>query len=230
MGAIVDAIVVIISSSIGLLFKKGIPSHLHERVMEGIGLAVLAIAIPGIIKGQNTIVMILSLIIGIIIGELINLEKRITDFALFLEMKFAKKKKATEKSDRDWVQAFISASLITCVGSMTVIGSLESGLTGNNTTLYSKSIIDGIATFLLATSMGPGVILSFITILVVEGLLILFANMLSVFMPVEVIAEMSCVGSIILIGLGLNILKVTELKILNFTPAILVPIILMLFM
>ncbi len=229
MGAIINAIVIVIAGGIGLLFKKGIPVKIHERVMEGIGLAVIAISIPGILKGENTIVMILSIVIGILMGELIDIDSKVTELAMKIERRLTKNKQQSS-NNINWINAFVSATLITCVGSMSVVGSLESGLTGNNTTLYSKSIIDAITSFLLATSMGPGVMLASVSILIFEGVIILFAKSMSVYMPAEVVAEISCVGSIILLGLGLNILKITELKVLNFTPAILMPIILMIFL
>lgn len=224
MGAVINAMVVAGSGLLGLLLKKGIPYNIHQRLMEAIGLAIIAMGIAGVLQGKNTLVMILSIIIGVFMGELIDIDARVIQFANSLGSKFKRQKQATQI---DWVQGFISGTILTCVGSMSIIGALESGLLGDNTTLYTKSIIDAITSILLASSLGPGVILSAFSVLILEGGLILGASVLSPLLPQPVINEVVCIGAMLLVALGLNILEVTKLKVLNFTPAIFMPIILM---
>ncbi|SEQ19447.1 hypothetical protein SAMN04488558_10667 [Ignavigranum ruoffiae] len=227
MGAVINAIVVTVSGLIGLLLKKGIPYNLHQRLMEAIGLAIMAMGIAGIMQGKNTLVMILSMILGVFIGELLDIDARVIQFANSLGARLVRRNSA---SQIDWVQGFISGTMLTCVGSMSIIGALESGLLGNNTTLYTKSIIDAITSILLASSLGPGVVLSAFSVLILEGGLILGASFLSPLLPQPVISEVVCMGSILLVALGLNILEITKFKVLNFTPAIFMPILLMLWL
>ena len=224
MGAIVNAVSIIICGSLGILFKAGIPERFHERLMQGVALCVITLGINGAIQGKETIIMILSIVVGILIGEGIDFDYHLTKGVQKLE------EKVQHLSNfKDLGQGFISASLIFCVGSMAILGSLESGLTGDNTTLYTKSILDGITSILLGSSLGAGVLLSSIPVLLIQGSLTLFAFVLEPLLPVEVITEVICVGSILLIGLGLNMIGLTKLKILNFTPAIFLPILFMLF-
>lgn len=141
--------------------------------MEAIGLAIMAMGIAGIMQGKNTLVMILSMILGVFIGELLDIDARVIQFANSLGARLVRRNSA---SQIDWVQGFISGTMLTCVGSMSIIGALESGLLGNNTTLYTKSIIDAITSILLASSLGPGVVLSAFSVLILEGGLILGAS------------------------------------------------------
>lgn len=225
MGAIVDAIAVIIAGAIGLIIKEGIPVRVNERLIQAIALCIIAIGISGAIKGQETLVQIISMTLGTVIGEGFDLDQGIQRFSNFLQTKLQKWPELAGIGE-----GFISASMLFCIGSMVIVGSLESGLTGNNTTLYAKAVIDGITALLLASSLGVGVIFGAFPVLIIEGGLTLFAGLLAPLLTPLVINEMIALGSIILIGLGLNMLEVTQLKIMNFVPAMLFPAILMLFM
>lgn len=224
MGAIVNALAIIICGAIGLIFNTGIPERFQERLMQGIALCVLTLGISGAIQGKETIIMIMSIVIGILIGEAFDFDSLLTKSVQKLEAK-------VQHLDqfKNIGQGFISASLFFCVGSMAILGSLESGLTGDNTTLYTKSILDGITSILLASSLGAGVLLSSLPVLLIQGSITLFAFVLEPLLPAAVITEVICVGSILLIGLGLNMIGLTKLKILNFTPAIFLPILFMIF-
>lgn len=224
MGAIVNALAIIVCGTIGMVFNTGISPRFHERLMQGVGLCVMTLGISGVIQGEQTIVMIISVVVGTLIGEGIDFDRLVTRGVKVLEEKVQHLEQFQNLG-----QGFISASLIFCVGSMVILGSLESGLIGDNTTLYTKSILDGITSVLLASSLGAGVILSSIPVLLIQGGLILFATVLEPLLPMPVITEVICVGSILLIGLGTNMLGITQLKILNFTPAIFLPMLLMLF-
>lgn len=227
MGAIVNGIVVMLTGIIGAKIKSAIPEKVNERLMEAIGLSIVVMGISGAVAGQNTLMMILSLVIGTLIGETIDLDARIIQGVNKIEQKYSSRNHSENGS---LAQGFISATMIFCVGSMIIIGSLESGLTGDNSTLYIKSLLDGITGFLLASSLGIGVALSAIPILIIEGGLTLLAVFLAPYLAPDVVTEVISVGSVMLIGLGLNMAGISQFKIMNFAPAILLPPLLMLFM
>lgn len=224
MGAIVNAIVIAVCGIIGVAFKAGIPERFNERVMHGIGLCVVVLGIVGVITMENSIVMIISVLLGAITGEALRLEERLTTGVKKIESKVKHLRGASNLGE-----GFIAATMIFCVGSMAIVGSLESGLLNNHSTLYAKSILDGIVSILLGSSLGAGVILSSIPVLLYEGGIILLATSMAPYLPDVVINEVVVVGSLLLIGLGLNMLNITELKIMNYVPAMLFPILIMQF-
>lgn len=225
MGAIVNSVVVIIGSLIGLVIGHRLSEKLNVALMQGIGLAVLTIGISGAIEGENALVMILSIVLGTLIGEAIDIDDRVNGWVNQLSAKFQK-----DGDSSQLAQGFLSATMMFSIGSMAIVGSLESGLIGDNTTLYTKSVIDGITSILLSSSLGIGVAFSSVPLLIYQGGLTLFARFLAPFLLDAIILEMTSVGSILLIGMGLNILNITEIKIMNMVPAVFIPIILMQFL
>ena len=193
--------------------------------MQGIGLVVITIGISGAVNGVNTLVLILSMVIGIVIGEGLDIHQCIN---LFIEK--ATKRLSGDKDQSEFTQAFMTATMLFCIGSMAIVGSLESGLTGDNATLYTKSVIDGISAVLFSSSLGIGVLFASIPLLLYQGSLIIFAQLLAPILSDAVILEMTTVGSVLLIGMGLNMLDITDFKMMNFIPAIFLPILLMLFL
>jgi len=224
-GVLINTLAVIIGSTVGLLLKKGIPDSIRDIVMKGLALCTIYIGITGSLKGQNTLILILSMAIGAAIGQGLDLDKRLNQFAEKLEEKF---KKNGEQGSV--AEGFVTASLIFCVGAMTIVGSLRAGLMGDYEMLMTKSILDLISSCVFASALGIGVLLSAGFVLVFQGAIVLLAQYVSPFLGDAVIAEMTCAGSILIIGLGLNILGVTQLKIMNYLPAIFMPIILCMFM
>ena len=195
--------------------------------MKGVALCVLYIGIDGMLEGTNAIISILSMACGAIIGTLIDLDKWFNRFADFLQNKLTKKK-GNETSTLS--EAFVSSSLLFCVGAMTIVGSLDAGLRGDNSTLYAKAVLDGISAVFFASSLGWGVLLSAITILIYQGGIVLLAGALQTVLTNEfIIAEMTCVGSLLIIALGLNMLGITKIKVMNYLPAIFFPILFCLF-
>ena len=225
MGAIVNSIVVVITSLIGLLIGQRIPEKMNRAIMQGIGLVVITSGVSGAVNGVNTLVLILSMVIGIVIGEELDIHQRIN---LFIEK--ATKRLSGDKDQSEFTQAFMTATMLFCIGSMAIVGSLESGLTGDNATLYTKSVIDGISAVLFSSSLGIGVLFASIPLLLYQGSLIVFAQLLAPILSDAVILEMTTVGSVLLIGMGLNMLDITDFKMMNFIPAIFLPILLMLFL
>ena len=216
---------VVITSLIGLLIGQRIPEKMNRAIMQGIGLVVITIGVSGAVNGVNTLVLILSMVIGIVIGEGVDIHQRIN---LFIEK--ATKRLSGDKDQSEFTQAFMIATMLFCIGSMAIVGSLESGLTGDNATLFTKSVIDGISAVLFSSSLGIGVLFASIPLLLYQGSLIIFAQLLAPILSDAVILEMTTVGSVLFIGMGLNILDIPDFKMMNFIPAIFLPILLMLFL
>ena len=218
LGVLVNVATVILGSAVGLLLKKGIPERISKAVMTAIGLCTIYIGIDGALQGENTIVLIVSMVLGTIIGTATDIDGKLNKLASFVERKM---KKDNEKSTI--AQGFITGSLLFCVGAMSIVGSLNSGLSGDHTITYTKAILDLISSCMLASTLGIGVMLAAIFVLVYQGGLVLLAELLQgVLTDTALIAEITCAGSVMIIGLGLNITGLSKFKIANFLPALLV--------
>lgn len=229
IGPLVNALAVVAGGFLGMIFKKGLPEKLSETLMKGLGLCTLFIGISGSLKGENTLILILSMVIGIIIGELIGLEEKINLLGDWVEAK-AKSRKKEGETKVTVAEGFVTSSLLFCVGAMAIMGSLSSGIQGDHTILFQKSVLDLVAAVIFASGLGIGVVLSSILLFAYEGTLTLLAGLLVPFLTETVINEMVCVGSVILIGLGMNMLGITKMRVMNMVPAMFLPILLCLFM
>lgn len=226
LGTIVNTIAVIIGAGIGIFFKKGIPEKLSDTMMKGLGLCTLFLGISGSLDGQNSLILIISIVVGALIGEGIDLDARLNQLGNWLENKF----KSKDGSKVSIAEGFVSASLLFCVGAMTIVGSLQSGLQGNHEMLFNKSMLDFVAAIIFASTMGVGVMVSAAFVFVYQGAITMLAQWVAPVLSDVVIAEMNCVGSVIIMGLALNMLGITKLKVMNYVPAIFIPIILCQFM
>lgn len=226
LGTIVNTIAVIIGAAIGMLLKKGIPEKLSDTMMKGLGLCTLYLGISGSLKGENSLILIISIVVGALIGEGIDLDAKLKHFGSWIENKF----KSKESGKVSIAEGFVSASLLFCVGAMAVVGSLQSGLEGNHEMLFNKSMLDGVAAVVFASTMGIGVMLSAAFVFVYQGAITLAAQWIAPLLTDTIIAEMTCVGSVIIIGIALNLIGITKLKVMNYVPAIFVPILLCQFM
>ena len=215
LGVVVNTITVILGSAVGLLFKKGIPDRVSSAIMKGIGLCTFYIGVSGSLKGENTLILIISMVFGIAIGTLIDIDDKINRLGNFVEKKFSKGKETVSIS-----KGFVTASLLFCIGAMTIVGSLNAGLTGDNEMLFTKSMLDFFSSAMLSVSLGIGVLLSSAFVFIFQGAIVLLANFIAPILTDAAIAEMICAGSIMIIGLGLNLLDITKLKIANMLPAI----------
>ena len=218
LGTIVNSIAIIIGSFAGIILKKGIKDEYKNTIMDGIGLSVIIIGIIGGIKAQNIILIIGSIVLGSIIGEIIGVERRLNQLGDNMEKRFG-------KGDSNFSKGFITASLVYCIGAMAIVGSLESGLIGNHETLFAKSVLDGISAIIFASTLGIGVAFSAIPVFLYQGSITLLANVVKDFMTPDVINEMSAVGGILIMAIGINILEIKKIKIGNMLPAIFIPII-----
>ena len=174
---------------------------------------------------KKTVNPILSMVLGVILGELLDLDGRIHALGDWVERRFAKKQSKTSISE-----GFVNASLLFCVGAMAIMGALDSGLTGDHATLYAKSTLDGITSIVYGSTMGAGVALSGVAVFLYQGLITLCASFIAPFLSDVVIAEMKCVGSLLIIGLSFNMLGMTKIKVMNYVPAVFFPILLCTFM
>ncbi|MFA5576125.1 MAG: DUF554 domain-containing protein [Tissierellaceae bacterium] len=217
LGTIVNVAAVIGGSIIGILLKKGIKEKYKDTVMDGIALAVLVIGIMGSIKSENLILVIASIVIGSVVGEIVGIEDKLDGLGNSLQMKFGGR-------DSNFSKGFVTASLVFCVGAMAIVGALESGIQGNHETLFAKSVIDGFSSIIFASTLGIGVAFSSIAILIYQGGITLMANMVKDLLTPEVINEMSAIGSILIMAIGINILGLKKIKVGNMLPAIFIPI------
>lgn len=225
LGVIVNMLAAIVGGTLGTLFKKGIPEKITNGIMIAVGLCVVYIGIDGALKGENTLVLIISMLIGTAIGSLIDIDDKINRLGKWVEGKFNKGEKKVSIAE-----GFVTSTLLFCVGSMTVVGSLNAGLLGDNQMLYTKSLLDLISGTMIAASCGIGVVFSAVPILIFQGGIVLLAELLSGVLTTPAINEMTCVGSVIIIALGLNLVGISKFKVANFMPAIiLAPLVCMLF-
>lgn len=217
-GVLVNVLTVVVGSTVGLLLKKQIPEKLTNAVMTVIGLCTVAIGVTGVIKGQNQLVMIISLVLGTIIGTLVDIDGKLTKIG----DKLQKKKDENEKST--FSQGFVTASLLFCVGAMTIVGSMNAGISGDNQMLYTKSVLDLISSTMLGASLGIGVLFSSTFVLAFQGGLVALSMALGSFLNDFAVAELICAGSVMIIALGLNLIGITKIKVANLLPGlILVP-------
>lgn len=202
----------------GSRLRGGIPEKYKDTIGYALALCVLTIGIQGAIQTENMMLVIVSAVVGSLIGEVLRLEARLDSLGAWVQRRLA-------KDDDGFSQGFISATLLYCVGSMAVVGSIEAGLQNKPDTLLAKAVLDGVSALILSSSMGMGVALSALPLLAYQGGIALLAMLLGNFLPAEAIAEVSATGSLLIIGLGFNMLGFSKARIRvgNMLPAILIP-------
>lgn len=221
-GAVINFFLVIAGSLVGLLFRKGIPDRIKDALMKGMALCVLYIGISGLFENDvKILVIIISFALGAVIGELIDLDRCVNRLGQRLESGLNRNGGSTKISD-----GFVTATLLFCVGAMTVVGSIDSGISGDNATLYSKALIDGISAIAFTSSLGIGVMLSAAPVLIIEGGLTLLAAAVQPVLTGTVITQMSVIGSLLIIAISFNMLEITKIKVMNYLPAIFLPVLL----
>ena len=215
LGVLINVLTVIIGSGVGLLFKKGIPPRVSQAAMVGLGACTLYIGISGSLCGENPLILIASVVLGAIMGTLINIDGAINRLARNVEEKFH-----TEGKKVSIAEGLVSATLLFCVGSMTVTGSLQAGLTGDNSVLITKAMLDLVSAMMLASSLGIGVMLSSVAVFLIQGGLVLLAELIAPVLSPGAINEMTCAGSLLIIMIGTNLMGITKIKVADFLPAI----------
>ncbi|ADQ08200.1 protein of unknown function DUF554 [Caldicellulosiruptor hydrothermalis 108] len=232
LGTIVNALAVIVGSIFGLILKFGIPERFKTTIMQAISLSVIFIGISGVLQGifkvlstgkidrQFIMLMIFSLVIGGLVGEILRIE----DFLEKLGDKIKKSVSKVIKSENSaFTEGFVTASLVFCVGAMAIVGSLEDGLNHNFSILFAKSILDGVTSIIFSATLGIGVMFSSVAVLFYQGSITLLAGLIKPFLTDTVVLQMSMVGSVLIFAIGLNMLGVSKIKVGNLLPAIFVP-------
>ncbi len=220
LGTIVNALAIIIGSLLGLLLNKGIPENYKNIVMSGVGLSVVLIGLKSALTSDSLMIVIFSVIIGALIGEFFRIEEKLERLGNYLEQKVASK--SSEQSS--FARGFVTASLVFCVGSMAIVGSLESGLTGTHQTLFAKSVLDGVTSIIFASTLGLGVLFSSLAVFIYQGLITLLAVFLKGYLVTETISQMTSVGGLLILAIGFNMLKITAIRVGNLLPGIFLPL------
>ncbi len=220
IGTIVNIIAIIVGGIIGLFLHKRLPQRFVNIFFQVIGLFTLFLGISMALKTTHVLHMIMALIIGAVIGEALQLQKRVEHLSGILKHKFS-------IGNDKFTEGLLTAFLLYCVGSLTILGAIEEGMTGVPKLLYIKSLMDGVSSIALASGLGVGVIFSVIPLFIFQGGLTLLASLFGNFIPEMMIIEISAVGGILLVGMGITILKIKKINVLNMLPSLLVIILLL---
>ena len=220
LGTYVNVVAVIIGSIIGVLLHQRFPDNFKKIGFQAIGLCVLFLGISMAFKTENFLILIFSMLIGALIGEAMHLDTHIERFGEFLKARIG------SSNNDQFSEGFVTAFLIFCIGAMTIIGSIEDGLNNDPSILFAKSLMDGCASIALASTFGIGVLFSVIPLFIFQGGITLLAASSKAFFTNILINELSAVGGVILMGLGIQLLEIKEIKVVNFLPALIVVIVL----
>lgn len=215
LGTIVNSLAIILGAIIGLLFKKGIKNNYKETIMNGLGLSVIVLGFMNVLDSKNIGIVIISLLIGSVIGEWIKIENKLNGLGHTIQ-------KVINYKDSNFVKGFVNTTMIYCIGAMAIVGSLQSGLTGNHETLFSKSILDGVSAIIFSSTLGIGVLFSAISVFIYQGIITILASSLKTILISNVITEISALGGILIIAIGVNILEIKKIRVANMLPSIIV--------
>lgn len=229
MGTIINAFAVILGGGIGMIMKGGLPQRVSDLLMQALGLCTIFIGICGTLTemmqvhdaqltSQGTMLLIASLGIGVVIGELIDIEGRMEHMANRI-------KRMVHSDDNTFVEGFVSNSLVICVGAMAVVGALQDGLTHDSSMLFTKAILDGIISMVFASALGIGVLFAAFPLAIYQGAITLLARAIAPLFHATLISNLSLVGSVLIFGVGVNLLFGKQIRIGNLLPALVVPIV-----
>ena len=220
MGTIINALAIIVGGALGLLFRKGFPERIAQTTLQVLGLFSMLVGVGMALQGQELIMVLISLALGAGLGEWLDIEGRLDRFGHWLEERLNLKEGSPAKG-------FIYASLLFCVGSMAIVGSITDGLKGDHSILVTKAMMDGIVSIPFAASMGFGVLGSAVPILLYQGSLTLLASKIQAFFTPAIVRELTSVGGVIVMGIGINILGLQKVRVGNFIPALLLIVLLL---
>ncbi len=219
IGTIINVITVVAGSALGLALNKKLPDRFIKMFFQVVGLFTFFLGISMALKTTHELHLIMALVIGALIGEALNLQRQTEKLSEFL------KSKLKIKNDK-FTDGMLTAFLLYCMGSLTILGAIEEGMGGSSRLLLIKSLMDGVSSIALASGLGIGVMFSAIPLLIYQGGITLMASAFGEFFPAIYISELSAVGGILLIGLALNILEIKKIKVMNMLPALLIIILL----
>lgn len=218
LGTIVNSIAIIVGGTIGTFLKVGIPERFKNIVMQGVALSVMIIGISSGLQFNNLMVVIVSLVIGGIIGEALNIEEYLNKFGDTLQKKLSKDNSSTIS------KGFVTASLVYCIGAMAIVGALKDGLSGDHSILFAKSVLDGISSIIFASTFGIGVVFSAVSVFIYQGSISLGASFLQGLLTKAVVDDMTAVGGVLIFAISLNMLEIKNIKVGNLLPTIFIPI------
>lgn len=223
LGTIINSSAIIIGGILGLILKSRFTKKYQEIVSQATGISVLFLGISTALNQMfkpdvNSVLFIFSLVIGGLIGQLIDIEERLKLLGDFIEKRFSNEENTISKS-------FVSSSLLFCVGSMAILGSIESGISNNHTTLITKSILDGTCSIVFASTMGYGVLFSAVAVFIYQGTITLLAGIIQPYITEDILRELTLVGGILITGIGINLLEIKKLKVGNLLPSLFIPVI-----
>ena len=214
-GTLVNGLAIMLGSLGGIVLKTGFFKEKSQSIISALGLIILVIGLQGVINTKDLLVLIVSLALGVVVGEMVKLDDWMNRFGFWMESKFAK------GHDGRFAEGFVTSTLLFGVGAMAIVGSLESGLHGNESILYTKSLLDFVSSVVFASSFGWGVFFSAIPIVLYQGVLTLLSVVLSTFLSEIVITDLSTMGSILIMALGTNMMGATRFKVANLLPSLL---------
>lgn len=222
MGTVVNVAAIAGGSLIGLLVGRGIKEKYQETVIYGLALCVIVLGIQMALQGQHILLTIISLVVGSILGEALGIEEKLEQVGTLLAEKFQKSRKKGDAGTDVFVEGFLNASLLYCVGAMAIVGSIQDGLSGDPTTLYTKALIDGLSGIIYASNFGVGVLFSALSVGVYQGILTALAGFLGPWMSQLVVQEVAACGGLMILGIGLNMTKLLKIRVGNMLPGLLV--------
>lgn len=217
IGTLVNVAAILAGTVLGVLLKHGIPQKMQRVIMQGIGLCVVIIGVMSAITTKNILLMIFSIAIGGGLGKLIGIEDKLDSLGLRVQKRFS------DQEDSTVAEGFVTATLIFCVGAMAILGSIESGLNNDHQLLYIKAMLDGLTALVLASALGFGVGLSAIPVLLFQGSIALSATWLAPFLTDTIMNEISAVGGVLILGIGINLLDIKKIHVGDMLPAIFIP-------
>lgn len=213
VGTIVNVGAIIVGATAGVVLRKGIPERFNQTIIQGIALTVMIIGIQMAVSSKNILVVVLSIVVGGLTGEILKIEERLDSFGLWIEERLG-------DGQGDFARGFVTASLVYCVGAMAIVGSIQDGLQGNPATLFVKALLDGVSAVFFASTMGLGVAFSAIPVLLYQGSITLLAQYVQAVLTQPVIIEMTATGGILILGIGIKILGIKEIRVGNLLPSI----------
>jgi hypothetical protein len=219
VGTLINAATVLAGSSLGLLLRRRFPKRVQAVIFQAVGLASLVLGLEMALQSENFLVLIFSLILGGILGEVLHLEQRLQGLGDWLKQRLGSR-------DARFTEGLITAFLLFCVGSMTFVGAINEGLTGDRELIMIKALLDGFTSIALASVYGLGVMVSALPLLLFQGGISLLATQVQAFFTPALITQLSAVGGVLIVGIGISLLEIKAVKTTNLLPSLLVAVIL----
>ena len=215
LGTLANVAAIALGTLLGLALKQRLPERINTIAMQALGLVTVLIGIKMVTTAENVLIILVSMVIGGIVGELLQIEQRLDRFGSRIEAKLS-------KEGGTFTKAFVTSTLLYCVGPLAILGALQDGLQGDYSILLTKSGLDGVASVAFASTLGVGVLFSTLPVALYQGGITVAASLLQPYLSLPIINAMTATGGLLILGIGLNILKISQIRVANFLPAILV--------